>query len=88
MDSIFINSFLAIENRDAWFDGAGRQFRGASSIWSPLQVSKETILRLVSGPAQAALKVEDFDFIFEMFRWRDQFLQKHGALRTPTVVYR
>ena len=39
VDSIFINSFLATENLQHWLDNAGSAFRGAASIWSPLQVS-------------------------------------------------
>ena len=43
-ESVFINSFLAIENREQWFSGAGAHHRGASSVWSPLQVSNNVVL--------------------------------------------
>jgi hypothetical protein len=86
-DSIFINSFLAIENREAWEQGPGTNFRGAASIWSPLQVSKHTLLRLISN-SQQALNKEDFAFILSMFRLRDEHLKKHGALQTPAAIYR
>ena len=56
-------------------------------MWLLVQVSKNTLLRLV-GAAQAPLEKEDFSYIFKMFEFRDNHIKSQGRRRTPAVEYR
>ena len=75
-DAHYLNSFLAMENRQAWEEGPGGLAKGArySVIWSPLICSKHTLLRLLNFEL---LDKKDLGFILSMFRFRDDFIRQY-----------